>query len=77
MVQAVFNFFFLLFSFQLTPETKRPVLVFIHGGGFIMGENHREFYGPDYFIKKDVVLVTIQYRLGVFGMYHIIPLILH
>lgn len=54
-------------NFQLTPETKRPVLVFIHGGGFIMGDIGRDFYGPDYFIKKDVVLITIQYRLGVLG----------
>lgn len=25
-------------------------------------------FGPDYFMDKDIVLVTIQYRLGPFGM---------
>ncbi|TMW53988.1 hypothetical protein DOY81_000920 [Sarcophaga bullata] len=56
-----------VYTNNLTPETKRPVLVFIHGGGYIFGENCRDWYGPDYFIKKDVVLITIQYRLGALG----------
>lgn len=42
-------------------------MVWIHGGGFIMGEANREWYGPDYFMEEDVVLVTIQYRVGVLG----------
>lgn len=32
-----------------------------------MGEANNEWYGPDYFMEKDVILVTIQYRLGVMG----------
>lgn len=32
-----------------------------------MGEANREWYGPDYFMKEDVVLVTIQYRVGALG----------
>lgn len=47
-----------------TNELK-PVIAFIHGGGFAVGTamNH----GPEYLMDRDIVLVTIQYRLGAFG----------
>lgn len=60
---------------QLEPENKRPVLVFIHGGGYICGEANRDYYGPEYFIKKDVVIITVQYRLGVLGKYAMLSFI--
>ncbi|XP_037078667.1 venom carboxylesterase-6-like [Pollicipes pollicipes] len=44
-----------------------PVMVWIHGGGFINGYGDAEFYGPDYFMDEQVVLVTLNYRLGPFG----------
>ncbi|XP_031829086.1 juvenile hormone esterase isoform X2 [Nomia melanderi] len=54
-----------------TPTTevtsKRAVMVWIHGGGFVNGSGDNTFYGPDYLIRKDIVLVTINYRLGIFG----------
>jgi len=56
-----------VYTNNLTPETARPVMVWIHGGGFVIGEANRDWSGPDYFMKKDVVLVTIQYRLGSLG----------
>ncbi|ALC45325.1 alpha-Est7 [Drosophila busckii] len=56
-----------VYTNHLNPAKPRPVLVWIHGGGFIIGEANRDWYGPDYFIKEDVVLVTIQYRLGAMG----------
>lgn len=43
-------------------------MVWVHGGGFFFGEANREHYGPDYFMQKDVILVTVQYRLGALGM---------
>lgn len=52
---------------------KRAVMVWIHGGGFFMGSGNASFYGPDHIIRKDVVLVTLNYRLGVLGflnLYH-------
>ncbi|XP_053969299.1 esterase B1 [Anastrepha ludens] len=49
------------------PDKPRPVMIWIHGGGFYTGEATRDWCGPDYFMEKDVVLVTIQYRLGVLG----------
>ncbi|XP_067638375.1 esterase B1-like [Eurosta solidaginis] len=49
------------------PDKPRPVMIWIHGGGLCTGEATRDWYGPDYFMQEDVVLVTIQYRLGVLG----------
>ncbi|KAK2587834.1 hypothetical protein KPH14_003932 [Odynerus spinipes] len=45
----------------------RPVMVYIHGGGFLSGSGVDTFVKPDYLITKDVVLVTINYRLGFLG----------
>ncbi|XP_064215899.1 esterase E4 [Tribolium castaneum] len=42
-----------------------PVMFFIHGGGYIHGSSMD--YGPDLFVNNDVLLVTINYRLGPFG----------
>lgn len=44
---------------------KLPVFFFIHGGRLIFGHGH--YYRPDYILKHDVVLVTINYRLNVLG----------
>lgn len=44
-----------------------PVMVYIHGGGFREGNNSPFLYGPDYFIDKGVILVTINYRLEILG----------
>lgn len=42
-----------------------PVIVFIHGGGYQYGSG--ESVGPKRLMRNDVVLVTINYRLGVLG----------
>lgn len=45
-----------------------PVLVFIHGGSYRTGSADPAVFGPDYFMDtQEVVVVVIQYRLGVFG----------
>lgn len=49
------------------PEKKAPVMVWIHGGGFVAGSSHEILYGPDLLLQKNVVVVTLNYRLGVFG----------
>ena len=46
---------------------KRPVMVYLHGGAFIMGGGASYFFGPNYLIEHDVLLVTFNYRLGAFG----------
>lgn len=52
------------------PNTKLAVMVFIHGGGFTMGN------APDEFASilaalHDVIVVGIQYRLGVLGFLNV------
>ncbi|XP_069944808.1 carboxylic ester hydrolase [Cherax quadricarinatus] len=48
-----------------SPESELPVMVYIHGGAFFGGAaNH---YSPSALLNHDVVLVIIQYRLGVMG----------
>lgn len=44
-----------------------PVMFFIHGGGFTAGSGDNFFYGPDFIMEKQFILVTINYRLGAFG----------
>lgn len=46
---------------------SRPVMVFIHGGGFVDGSGDVNWYGPDYIVQDGVLLVTINYRVGIFG----------
>ena len=48
---------------------RRPVMVWIHGGALTRGSGETSIYDGDNFAKKGVVLVTINYRLGVFGYF--------
>ena len=45
------------------------VMVWIHGGGFVRGNGGTDFYGPDFFMSSEnpVILVTLNYRLGILG----------
>ncbi|MGW6456239.1 carboxylesterase/lipase family protein [Streptomyces sp. NPDC055078] len=50
---------------------KRPVLVWIHGGGFLTGSGNMPCYSGDGFARNgNLVVVTINYRLGAFGFLH-------
>jgi para-nitrobenzyl esterase len=46
---------------------KRPVLVYAHGGGFTEGSGSIGAYDGEALAKKGLVVVTINYRLGVLG----------
>jgi len=48
---------------------KRPVMVWIHGGSYTTGSGNGEndIYGPNNLIDRDIVLVSINYRLSVMG----------
>ncbi len=48
---------------------KRPVIVWIHGGGFISGSGSVPIYDGEAMAEKGVVFVTINYRLGIFGFF--------
>lgn len=56
-----------VYTTDLDPSEKRAVMVWIHGGGFFTGSGNVMYFGPDYIVPKDVVLVTLNYRLGVLG----------
>ncbi|KPJ20839.1 Acetylcholinesterase [Papilio machaon] len=56
-----------VFSPNLKPTKPLPVMVFIHGGGFTGGSGSDEFYGPNYLIRHDVIIVTLNYRLEILG----------
>jgi len=50
-----------------TAKNKLPVMFWIHGGGFSGGASSEPRHNGDFLPIKGVVLVTINYRLGVFG----------
>lgn len=52
---------------QVSSSAKLPVIVFVHGGAYVGGSGATALYGPELFLDKDVVLVTINYRLGIMG----------
>ncbi|MEU8393819.1 carboxylesterase family protein [Nonomuraea sp. NPDC048892] len=59
-----------------TPETaaadaRLPVLVFVHGGGFVAGSTRSPLYDGAAFARDGVVLVTLNYRLGIPGFLHL------
>ncbi len=48
-------------------KSKLPVMFWIHGGGYSGGSGDEPRHNGDFLPLKGVVLVTINYRLGVFG----------
>ncbi len=57
-------------------DKKRPVMVWIHGGGFLTGSGSQLIYnGRNLAMSGDVVVVSINYRLGVLGYLYLNDLI--
>ncbi len=52
---------------DVRPTELRPVMVWIHGGGFEMGSGSSPLYHGEAFARSGVVLVTLNYRLGALG----------
>jgi para-nitrobenzyl esterase len=52
---------------NLGKDEKHPVMVWIHGGSHQNGAGSRPSYQSNAQVKRGVVLVTINYRLGAFG----------
>ena len=50
-----------------SPAEKRPVLVWIYGGGFIGGSGSQPLFDGEGLARKGVVVVTFNYRLGALG----------
>ena len=52
------------------PGAAWPVMVWVHGGGFFRGSASEPLYDGASFARQDIVLVALQYRLGVDGFMH-------
>ena len=50
-----------------SPEEKRPVMLWIYGGGFITGGSAAAGYSGEAMAKKGIIFVSFNYRLGAFG----------
>ena len=49
------------------PQAKLPVMVWIHGGGFVAGASSEPRQDAGNLSKKGVLVVSMNYRMGVFG----------
>lgn len=56
-----------VYTHETNPTELKAVLVWIHGGGFVTGSCQTDMCGPDYLLQKDIVVVSFNYRCGVFG----------
>ena len=50
-------------------DERRPVMVWVHGGGFVGGSGSEPFHSGAGLAQKGAVVVTLNYRLGVFGLF--------
>lgn len=56
----------------MADDKHRPVMVWIHGGGFTNGSGSDEWYDGSTFSERgDVVVVTLNYRLGALGFLYL------
>jgi len=46
---------------------KLPVMVWFYGGGFVLGSSSYAMYDGEALARKGVVVVTVNYRVGIFG----------
>ena len=52
-----------------TSEAKLPVMVWIYGGGFVAGATSEQRQDGSVLAQQNVVVVSMNYRLGVFGFF--------
>ncbi|XP_055303123.1 carboxylic ester hydrolase-like [Sitodiplosis mosellana] len=52
---------------DVNSKEKFAVLFFIHGGAYAEGSGNDHYYGPDFIIENQTILITINYRLGLLG----------
>ena len=58
-----------VFSPRVERAARRPVLVWIHGGALVFGSGGLPIYDGSALASRDVVVVTINYRLGALGFF--------
>ncbi|MFI8420132.1 carboxylesterase/lipase family protein [Streptomyces sp. NPDC085479] len=60
-----------VFTPDTAPARGLPVLVWIHGGGYVAGSAASPWYDGAAFNRDGVVLVSVGYRLGIEGFLHL------
>ncbi len=56
-----------IWSGAQSPDERRPVLMWIYGGGFRFGSGANPRYNGENLVRKGLVVMTFNYRLGAFG----------
>ena len=65
------NIFFRGDSYLNRRAKLKPMLIYIHGGAFLYGGTNTGKEEPSTLVaSSDIIVVTIQYRLGVYGFLH-------
>lgn len=59
---------FVMFSTDIRDRRKKPVMLFIHGGSYMEGSGNM-FDGSVLAAYGNVIVVTMNYRLGVLGKF--------
>ena len=54
-----------VYTRDTSPSEMFPVFVWFHGGGLSTGQG--DMYGPQFFIEYNIMIVTVNYRLGPLG----------
>ncbi|MFM9065481.1 MAG: carboxylesterase family protein, partial [Pirellula sp.] len=54
---------------NVRPDSKLPVLFWIHGGAFIQGSGAQPRYDGTELAKRGAIVITINYRLGPLGLF--------
>ncbi len=58
-----------IYSPATDADDRLPVFVWIHGGGYTGGASSQNLYFGEALARKGIVVVTINYRLGLFGFF--------
>lgn len=58
-----------IWSSARSSKEKRPVFVYIHGGGFVENSGSIALFDGESMAQKGLVFVTLNYRLGIFGFF--------
>lgn len=57
-----------VFTKNISITANKPVIVYIFPGGFYCGGGRSEYYGPEYLMQRDdIVLVSINHRIAILG----------
>jgi para-nitrobenzyl esterase len=54
-----------------TDEARRPVFVYVHGGGYFLGSATSEYLDGAAYAREDIVFLSITYRLNGLGFLHL------